>query len=283
MQILSTPGFEDYQLIDSGNGRRLERYGVYILDRPDPSVIWKPKLGRSTWNKAVAVFENGWRLSQKIPDRWQMEWNNMRFWVKLTPFKHTGVFVEQVENWKWLSDKIQGSKLKGQELKVLNLFGYTGLSTIAATIAGGVVTHVDGSKPNLSWARENYELSGLSDKPVRWVLEDAVKYCKRELRRGSRYQAIIMDPPAFGHGPAGEKWDFGNNFPELLETCRRLLADKPTLLLINAYAVSQSGIGLGNALEGIFDQGKVECGELALVEASGRRLLSTGKFARWSN
>lgn len=285
MNIVTTTGFEDYALIDSGGGRRLERFGDFVLVRPDPQAIWEKKLDAGAWEKANAIFEDGWVCKSPMPQKWQMSWEGLRFWAKLTPFKHTGVFGEQCIQWEWLIDKLQSYKgALVQRPKVLNLFGYTGIATLVCTRAGAEVTHVDASKPSIAWAKENAELSGLRERPVRWIVDDVIKFCRREVRRGNVYDGIIMDPPVFGHGSTGETWKFSESFPELVTLCKKLLSLTPIFVLVNAYAVSASAIMLKNVLEDwkFGEDGKVEYGELVIVESVAGRMVSTGIYGRWS-
>jgi 23S rRNA (cytosine1962-C5)-methyltransferase len=280
MQLLKTPGWQDYELLDSGNGQRLERFGQYVISKPDPQAIWQPSLSESEWNKADAKFlECDWDNNQ-LPAKWPLSFKEIKFYAKLTPFKHTGVFPEQVLNWEFIEDKIQKA---GKEVNVLNLFGYTGIASLVAAKAGAKVTHVDGSKPSITWARENQILSGLDDKPIRWLLDDAVEFTAREARRGNVYDAIIMDPPVYGHGPNGETWDFNKSFPQLLENCKKILSESPLFVIVNAYAISSSSLMLINTMEDYLglDGKKIEYGELALEQKSNGRLLSTGLFARY--
>lgn len=279
----------NYELIDSGNGRRLEKWGKYILDRPDPEVLWQKTLPEDEWKKADAKFDNGWK-NKDVPDKWQVEHNNLKFWAKLTPFKHTGIFPEQASEWNYISEK-----LKNKNANVLCLFAYTGIGTLFAAKAGAKVTHVDASKPSVSWANENRDLNGMQDAPIRWIIDDVQKFVAREVKRGVKYDAIIMDPPVYGHGAGGETWDFGKDFPKLLENCKQLLSDTPLFVLVNAYAISSSSTTLANTLQSAFGDlgGNIENGELTLKEthraisphgpeASGGRTLSTGIWARWS-
>ncbi len=292
MTILTTKGWKDYQLLDSGHQRRLEQFGAYILSRPDPQCLWEPGLPPGEWNKADAVFSESkgkgmWRPSHFMPENWKIHYKDLRFSAKLTPFKHTGVFPEQHLHWDWMEEKIKDDKSKikiGDKLKVLNLFGYTGIASLVCAANGANVTHVDASYPTIGWARDNQDLSNLSDKPVRWIMDDCLKFVQREVRRGVKYDGIIMDPPVFGHGPKGERWEFSENFPELIKACQQVLSEKPVFVLINAYAVSASYIMLQNVLEDMMQKysGKIEAGELALQEKTRKRLLSTGIFARWS-
>jgi len=286
MNILSTQGFEDYELIDSGNGQRLEHFGKYVLVRPDPQIIWKPKKDNSFWEKADAFYiQNGskgsWDNRGKVPQKWLLKYKNLSFFCKLTPFKHTGVFPEQSLQWDFMEEKLRG--FEGQA-SVLNLFGYTGVSSLICAANGAKVTHVDASKPSISWARENQEASGLLQKPIRWIMDDAIKFTQREVKRNVKYDAVIMDPPIYGHGPEGEKWDFNESFPKLMEICKNTLSDNPLFVIVNAYAISSSSIMLVNVLQDYLSGlgGTFEYGELALQEKDSERLLSTGIFARWS-
>ena len=269
---------KDYDLIDTGNGRRLERFGKYILDRPDPEVLWQKTLTEADWKKAHAIFRDNWINKNHVPEKWQMEYEGIKFWAKLAPFKHTGVFPEQASQWNHIHDT-----LNGKNANVLNLFAYTGIASLFAARAGAKVTHLDASRPAITWANENRDLNGMQDAPIRWIIDDAVKFTQREIKRGVKYDAIIMDPPVYGHGPAGEIWDFNKDFPKLLDNCRQILSDSPLFVLVNAYAVSSSSTTLANTLQGYFGKlgGTIENGELTLKEKSAGRLLSTGIWARW--
>src|SRR3989344_1711386 len=285
MQILTTPKWRDYELIDSGSGRRLERYGKYILSRPDPQAIWKPRKNESEWKTCHAWFKQEgdgkghWVFNTKIPDRFIVTYKNIKFYAKLTPFKHTGIFPDQAINWDFMQQKIKDA---GYSVNILNLFAYTGGATLTCAQAGAKVTHLDASKSAITWARDNQQLSGLDKKPIRWIPDDAIKFTSREIKRNIKYDGIIMDPPVYGHGPSGEKWDFYKDFPRLLNNCYQLLAEKPLFLIINAYALSASALMLKNLLSDLSLKGNIEAGELILQEVSGKRLLSTGIFARWS-
>jgi len=281
----------NYELIDSGDGRRLERFGKYILDRPDPEVLWKKALPETEWQKADAFFKDRWD-NKNVPERWQMEHEGIKFWAKLAPFKHTGVFPEQISQWDWLNkriseawqDKTPVSESANKNTNVLNLFAYTGIASLFAAKAGAKVTHVDASKPAITWANENRDLNSMQDAPIRWIVDDVIKFTEREAIRRVKYDAIIMDPPVYGHAPNGQPWDFNKDFPKLLENCQKILSDKPLFVLVNAYAVSSSSITLANTLQGILGHlgGVLENGELTLKETSAGRLLSTGIWARWS-
>ncbi|MEN9407305.1 MAG: hypothetical protein RLZZ455_521 [Candidatus Parcubacteria bacterium] len=290
MKILTASGWDDYALLDSGDGKRLERFSKYVLVRPDPEAIWKKKQSE-IWSKADAVFADEknnphWEHGARVPKEWPVTYKNLTFQARLSPFKHTGIFPEQSVNWEFMEQKI-AERVRGSietSPNVLNLFGYTGAASLVCAIAGARVTHVDASKPAIGWARENQRLSGLLEKPIRWIMDDAVKFVAREVRRGVKYDAIIMDPPIYGHGPNGEVWDFHRSFPELVSLCRLVLSEKPLFFLVNAYAISSSAIMLNNVLSDYLSErgGTCECGEIALEEKEGKRLLSTGIFARWS-
>lgn len=290
MQILSTPGWDDYELLDTGDGHRLERFGKYTLVRPDPQIIWKPRLNKSEWLKADAIFGKNpsdpqrkeyWQNRNNVPKEWLMHYRNLAFYAELSPFKHTGVFPEQLLQWDWMQEKI---KKETRQLNVLNLFAYTGIASLVAAEAGAKVTHVDASRPTVGWAKKNQIASKLADKPIRWILDDAAKFVQREINRGIRYDGIIMDPPIYGHGPHGEKWSFHYSFPKLMDLCKKVFSDEPIFLLINAYAISASSLMLENVLQDFAKDlgGTIEAGELALEEKNSKRLLSTGIFARWS-
>jgi len=263
-----------HRLLDSGDGRKLEKFGEYILDRPDPQIIWT-KNTPELWKTADAIFEDSWMMKTDMPSEWQVKYQDLNLNLKLTPFKHTGIFPEQKSQWDWM--RTLDAK------KVLNLFGYTGVATLVCAQAGAEVTYVDASKQALTWARKNQDSSGLSDKPIRWILDDVLKFVEREVKRGNKYDAIVMDPPVFGHGPDGETWQFNKSLPELMRLCAQVLTDQPKFVLINAYAVSTSHLTLNNLLQDLMRQhsGKIESGELVLVPESGSKNLSTGIFAKW--
>lgn len=278
MKLLSTTGFEGYELLDSGSGKRYEKLGKYKISRPDPQAIWKPN--SDNWKTDAEFIEDkGWS-ENKLPEKWELSYQNIKFYAKLTPFKHTGVFPEQVLNWEFIENKIRNQT---KQLNILNLFGYTGIASLVCAANGAKVTHLDGSKPAIAWARENQKLSGLTDKPMRWILDDAGSFTAREARRGNIYDGIIMDPPIYGHGPSGEIWGFNKSFPTLLMNCKKILVDNPAFVIINAYAISSSSLMLANMIEDYLDLpiDKIEYGELALKEKSRDRLLSTGIFARF--
>lgn len=290
MLLLAPQDWDDYALLDSGDGLRLERFGKYVLARPDNQAIWRPHLPARQWNEADAIFEKRgedegqgqWVFRTDIPERWQMRYHDLRFWVRPTPFKHTGIFPEQAVNWTWIAEQIK--QAPQSQPSILNLFGYTGIATLAALAAGARVTHLDASRPALNWAHDNVLASGLEGKPLRWMLDDALKFTRREVRRGVRYDAIIMDPPAFGRGPKGEVWKFYTGFPALLDTCIEILSERPLFLLINAYSICASAVMLENMLAERMERfgGIVSAGELVLNEEGTGRIFSTGLFARWT-
>lgn len=282
--ILKTKPSADYELIDSGLGEKLERYGRFVFSRPDPQALW-PKLNLAAWKKVDGEFRRSaesaeWKMGREVPERWKINLADLSFWIKPTTFKHLGIFPEQVPNWEWIKNLVGSAKGK---VSVLNLFGYTGGATLAAAASGAEVCHVDGSKVAISWARDNAALSCLDKKPIRWILDDAVKFVKREIKRGRHYDGIVLDPPAFGHGPGGELWKIEDNFLELIDLCFKLLSEKPLFFLINGYASGYSATAYKNNLLPMLEKygGTLEAGELAILEASGR-LLPCGIFARWS-
>lgn len=283
--ILSPDDWQDYELLDSGNGKKLERFGSYVLDRPDPRAIWEIHAPKHTWDLADAAYvrisdTNGtWNVRNAPPTDWHMRYDNITLLLKPTAFKHVGVFPEQAVNWRWVSKHIAQ-----KPLSVLNLFGYTGAATLSAAAAGAMVTHVDASKPSIAWAKENAAASKLSDKPIRWILDDANKFVLREARRGATYDGIIMDPPRFGRGAKGEIWKLETDLPKLLTACQAILSPKPTFVLLNAYTADISSVVLSRLMEDCMKDrgGYIEAGELAMKDTAGGHLLPNGIFARWS-
>jgi 23S rRNA (cytosine1962-C5)-methyltransferase len=285
MNIVTTAE-RDYELIDTGAGLKLERYASFVLSRPDPQALWQPLL-KAEWQTADAIFiRKGkhveWRTKKDFPKSWPMKFGGLTFEIRPSSFKHTGLFPEHRGSWEWMAKKIE---VRNEPTKVLNLFGYTGGASLACAKAGAEVCHVDGSKMAIAWARKNQELSGLAEKPIRWILDDAVLFLKREVKRGNKYDAIVMDPPAFGHGAKGEVWKIEENFQELMDLCFQVLSEKPLFFLINGYASGYSPIAYQNNLLPLIEKfgGKIETGELAIEESKSKRLLPCGIFARWSN
>jgi 23S rRNA (cytosine1962-C5)-methyltransferase len=289
LSLLTSPAWKDYTLLDSGGGLKLEQLGPYRLVRPEAEAIWQPAAPEREWKSAHAEFkpsaeENGghWEQRQPIPERWQVEYRGLRGWARLSNSRHVGVFPEQGSGWDWIEEQVQSA---ARPIKVLNLFGYTGFASLAAARAGAQVTHVDASPKAIAWARENQALSGLADKPIRWIVDDALKFVEREARRSSLYEGLILDPPKFGRGPKGEVWEFYKLIPELLQACRKALSPAPRFVLLTAYAVKASAITLHYAVEEMMAgcKGQTSAGEIALPEKSAGRLLSTAIFARWSS
>lgn len=282
--ILITKGLDDYALVDSGQGRKLERFGTLLLDRPEEQAIWTPRLSRSEWEKADAVFtgdvdEEGagrWKRRAGLDESWQCQHGALRYICRLTSFRHVGAFPEQEAHFSFMREQLR--KI-GATPSLLNLFGYTGLASLVAAEAGAEVTHIDASKKAIAWARENQALSELDDKPIRWILDDAPKFVAREVRRGRRYDGILLDPPKFGRGPKNEIWDLFQNLPDMLTLCRELL--KPGgFLILTAYAIRASFLSLHRLSEEVLGPG-VESGELALKDQAGG-LLATSLFSRWT-
>ncbi|MCC7500742.1 class I SAM-dependent methyltransferase [Candidatus Nomurabacteria bacterium] len=273
---------EGYSLLDSGQEEKLERFGDVLLARPDPQALWPKHLEEGEWTKAQGRYERknkeGVWHAQNLPEEWQIQYGGFTFLIKPTSFKHTGLFPEQISNWEWIQENITLGA------KVLNLFGYTGGASLAAAAAGAEVTHVDASKTAVSWASENAKLSGLGEKPIRWIVEDAISYLEREVKRGNKYDAVIMDPPAFGHGPKDELWKFEEHFLTLMRLVEELLSDKPLFVLINGYAAGYSPLAFAYNLESLTKKygGNVEYGDLAIAEEGSERVLPCGIFARWS-
>jgi 23S rRNA (cytosine1962-C5)-methyltransferase len=285
--LLSSPDWQDYELLDSGNGLRLERVGPYILVRPEAQAIWKPRLPQKKWDQADAVFqptgeESGghWNYRKHIDSAWKIRYKYLTFWARTASSRHVGFFPEQAAQWDWIIERIQSA---GKQVSVLNLFGYTGLASLAAAHGGAKVTHVDASKKTLSQARENQIISGMEDRPIRWIVDDALKFVKRESRRQIKYDGLILDPPKFGRGPKGEVWEFFESIPVLLNECRALLGNKPLFLIITAYAIRASALSLYYVLDELMSgqAGLVDAGELVLQDKSGERLLSMAIYARW--
>ena len=290
--FLDSPRWKDYALLDSGDGLKLERFGKYVFVRPEAQAMWKRSLD-SEWRNADAVFipsgeESGghWDFKKKVDEQWEMNYplplspKGITFKVMTTPGRHLGVFPEVAAHWDWFSNLIHHEEHK--EVNVLNLFGYTGLATLAAASAGAKVTHVDASKKSVGWARENQALSNLTEKPIRWIVDDALKFVQREARRGVKYDGIILDPPKFGRGPKGEVWEVYKSLPDLLEACRACLSEKPLFVVTTIYAVRASAVHVAQAMDDMMEgfRGKIEMGELVTREQSAGRLLSQAVFAR---
>lgn len=304
--FLESARWKDYALLDSGDGLKLERFGRYVFVRPESQAMWRRSLQEGDWRNADAVFvptgeESGghWDFKKKVEEQWTLHYplphpiQGLSFKVMTTPGRHLGVFPEVAAHWEWFSELIRHrahgahthvpAARAGGETTVLNLFGYTGLASLAAAAAGARVTHVDASKKSVSWARENQALSSLAEAPIRWIVDDALKFVQREARRGVKYDGIILDPPKFGRGPRGEVWEVYKSLPDLLSACRECLSASPLFVVTTVYAVRASAIHVAQAMEDMMRGlgGKIDSGELVTREQSAGRLLSQAVYARW--
>ena len=280
--------WKDYRIIDTSSGDKLESWGGKILVRPDPQIIWKSPKRSDLWKKANAVYHRShkgggeWEYKSKLPDLWNISYGKLKFNIRPTGFKHTGLFPEQAVNWDYMSDKIIKA---GREIKVLNLFAYTGGATLACAEAGAKVTHVDASKGMVQWARDNAASSGLTDKPIRWLVDDCEKFVRREIRRGNFYDAVVMDPPSYGRGPGGEIWKLEDSIYDLVKLCSEVLSDKPLFFLLNSYTTGLSPSVMAYILNDILTTkfgGQVTADEIGLpVEATGG-VLPCGSTAIWA-
>ncbi len=287
IELLASPGWQDYELLDTGNGQKLERFGRYRFVRPEHQAVWRPALPQVEWASADAIFqptsdESGgkWLFNRQVEPAWVMHYRDLVFMARTSNSRHLGVFPEQAAHWDWLHQLISTHSKK---IKVLSLFGYTGLASLAAAAAGATVTHLDASKKTVQYARENQQLSGLADKPIRWIIDDALKFVQRENRRGVRYEGLILDPPKFGRGPKGEVWEFFKMLPYLLQEIKPILASRPLFLVITAYAIRASALSLHFAIQEMMSSfpGTVSSGELVLHESSAGRILSMAITTRW--
>lgn len=278
---------EDYKLLDSGDGQKLEMVGDLLISRSEPKAWWNKILDKKEWGKAVVTFEKQkgekWKFEKDTKKEFDIRIGIGEIKAKIkfgVNSKHIGIFPEQISEWKWMNEKI---KSQDKEIKVLNLFGYTGLASLACAGAGASVTHVDASKSAIDWAKENQKLSGLEDKPIRWILDDCLKFLSKEIRQGKRYDAIIMDPPSFGHGPNKEIWKIEEKLPELLKLCKQILSDEPLFIIFNMYSTELSSISLKNILDSVIGDlgGETIIGELVIREEGSGRLLPMSIFALW--
>lgn len=283
--MLIASEWKDYEVLDTGDGEKLERWRDIILRRPDPQAIW-PKQKSEIWTRADAHYHRSqkgggeWEFFKKLPDRWSVRYGTLEFYVRPTGFKHTGLFPEQAVNWDWMAGLIRKSN---RPIKVLNLFGYTGGATLACAAAGAKVTHVDAAKGMVQWAGENRKLAKIDETRVRWIVDDAVKFVEREARRGNTYEGILMDPPSYGRGPGGEVWKLENELYPLVDLCAQALSDTPLFFLINGYTTGFSASVLGNIARRCLVArygGKVEADELCLTVTTGG-VLPCGTTARW--
>ena len=298
--LLITNNWNDYGLIDSGHGRKLERFGKYLFSRPEPQAIWSPRMPTELWNKVSGTFitsssignenVNGkWSLKDNVPIKWEMSFENIKFFATPTPFRHLGFFPDQSPHWLWAAKKLsQFSSLINNQItpKVLNLFGYSGIASLHAAHYGASVTHVDASKKAINFAFENRNLSSLQNLPIKFITDDTLKFVQREIRRNNKYDAIILDPPKYGRGPNGEKWDLYKDLPLLLKLLPKVLTENPIFIILNSYAIRSSYLSLHFALkESMKDySGQVQSGELSIIEEQvNPRQISTAIFSRWTN
>jgi 23S rRNA (cytosine1962-C5)-methyltransferase len=291
--VIATPGFADYALLDSGDGRKLERFGRFTIERPESQALWRPALDAGRWLRADAAFkttgsdEDGeggrWRKSAPIPETWPVRVLDITMLCRLTSFRHLGLFPEQLPHWEWMIGRMQAGRAKPQ--RVLNLFAYTGAASLLAATAGAEVTHVDASRKAIAWAKQNQAVSRLDDAPVRWILDDARKFVAREVRRGNRYHLILVDPPKFGRGPSGEEWDVFAHLPALLRECSALLAPQRSALVLTTYAIRASALAMDGLVRDCLAErgGATESGELAVIEEASGRLLPTSLYTRWTS
>ena len=289
IELFSTPHWKDYELLDSGNGLKLERFGHYKFIRPEHQAVWQPALSTNNWEDVDAVFqptseESGgkWKYKKHVESEWVMHYKDLTFLARTSNSRHLGVFPEQAPHWDWIIKSISSVQ---KPVNVLNLFGYTGVASLASAIAGASVTHLDASKKSVQYAKENQRLSGLNDRPIRWIIDDAMKFVMRERRRGVHYEGIILDPPKFGRGPRGEVWEFFKMLPYLLQEIKPLLAPRPLFLVITAYAIRASALSLHYVIQEMMSgfTGNLSSGELVLPEKSAGRILSMAITSRWSS
>lgn len=287
--MLLADDWKDYELIDTGDGEKLERWGNYVLRRPDPQIIWPLFEETDAWKKADAHYHRSqsgggsWDFKRKMPERWTISYDKLKFYIEPTGFKHTGLFPEQAVNWKWMMEKIRTA---GRPIKILNLFAYTGGATVAVASAGAEVCHVDAAKGMVQWAKENVALSGLSDRPVRFITDDVIKFVQRESRRGNKYDGIIMDPPSYGRGPKGEIWKIEDALFGFVNECLDIVSDKPLFFLINSYTTGFSPTVLSNIIKvtmGKKYKGNISSGEVGIPITSSGLVLPCGIYGRWES
>ena len=296
--LLQTSQWSDYALLDSGDGDKLERFGPYIFSRPEPQAIWKKNLSSKVWNNTSGKFISSsstdndqivgkWSLEKNLPDKWEINFENLKFFATPTPFRHLGFFPDQSPHWLWAAEKIklhQQLFSKKTPPKILNLFGYSGVASLHAAANGATVTHIDASKKAINFAFENRNLSSFENHPIKFITEDAVKFVQREIRRNNKYDAIILDPPKYGRGPNGEKWELFKDLPFLLNLIPQILSKKPLFIILNSYAIRASYLSLHYALKDVMQgfTGSVQSGELCITEEQKNpRQISTAIFARW--
>jgi 23S rRNA (cytosine1962-C5)-methyltransferase len=288
--VLLADDWQDYALIDSGDGEKLERFGPWRFVRPDSQAYWPKRLDPGQW-RADATFSGRegedlgrWRFDRRVPEAWPMRWGRVAFHARCTPFRHLGVFPEQSVHWRWCEEALREARPRpDRRPRVLNLFGYTGIASLVCAQAGAAVTHVDASKKAIGHARENQSVAGLDGAPIRWIADDALKFVEREVRRGARYEGIILDPPKHGRGPAGEVWKLEEGLMPLLRACAALLSEEALFMVATVYAVRLSFLAIDNAMAAALDGrgGIMEAGEMAIPEEGSGRLLPTAIHARW--
>ena len=303
----NSAGKQDYELLDTGDGEKLERFGPYTFVRPHEDAVWSKTLTKEvqkTWEQADGKFwsskkgtkpgtrlasasnasRGGWKMESKIKEKWEMEYKGIKFLAMPTPFRHLGFFPEQASHWDFIETRLRQGSGEARKIKFLNLFGYTGVASLFALRAGAEVTHVDASKTSLAWAKENQEISGLGNLPMRVIEDDVIKFLEREVKRGNTYDAIIMDPPKFGRGPKGETWKFEEMLPKLLTLSKKVLSERPLFVILTSYATDSSSLTLGYALESTMGNlgGTVESGELCVLEKSNSRTITLANTAVWS-
>ncbi len=288
LDILVTKGWDDYALLDSGAGRKLERYGPYRFIRPEAQALWQP--ASPDWH-ADGEFTGGrddegggrWDLAANVPERWVIGRGAVRFHATNTPFRHLGFFPDMAAQWDWMAERLAARPAGGKPARVLNMFGYTGVGSLVAAAAGADVTHVDASKKAVAAARDNAALSGLGAAPVRWLIDDALKFLRREVRRGSKYDGILLDPPKYGRGPDGEIWALERDLPELVQLARQLLSDEAAFLVLTVYAIRMSALAIAALMAETMAGagGRIESGDMAIREEGRGLLLPTAIFSRW--
>jgi len=291
LAVVETLGFDDYALLDSGRGRKLERFGSIIVDRPEPQALWRPRLPGSEWGRAHAVFsasgedeEKGkWRVDRPVPESWPVKVGKATMLCRLQGLWHLGLFPEQLPHWEWMGARLAG--IRDEAPRVLNLFAYTGAASLLAAARGAEVTHVDASRKAIQWAKENQAVSKLAEAPIRWMLDDAAKFVAREVRRGKTYHMILVDPPKFGRGPEGEVWDLFADLAPLLEDCARLLAPRLAAMVLTVYAIRASALAFDQLMRDVLAErgGSFESGELAIRAAGGGPAVPTSLFTRWAS
>lgn len=287
--LLVSDKWKDYTIIDAGNGEKLEKWGKVVLRRPDPQALWNSENKSNLWERSDGHYHRSskgggqWEFKKNIPESWQVSYDDLTFNIRPTGFKHTGLFPEQAANWDWIKEKIQKSN---RPIKVLNLFAYTGGATCAAAKAGAVeVCHVDASKGMVSWAKDNAHSSGLENNKIRYIVDDVFKFIEREIRRGNRYDAVIMDPPSYGRGPKGEIWKLEEELYKLLNLTKDVLSDDPLFILVNSYTTGFSNLALRNMMTIKFNElgGTISSGEIALPIENSKLVLPCGIFGRWES